>query len=286
MGSMPTPLLIAQLTDTHVIGADTTEELFVDNNARLDAAVRRLDTEQPEMSAVLGTGDLTNGGAPDEYATLVELLAPLRVPFLPLPGNHDDRDLLRAAFPDTAWTDADHASWVTTISRPDGTGVRVIGLDSTIPGAPGAGFDDDRARWLESAVTADVGDDTPTILAMHHPPFVTGIDWMDRSGFGGRERLVALLTEHPVDRIVCGHFHRPISSSVAGIAVQVGVSTVQHVDLDLATHSTPSLIRDPVGYQILRVDGRDIVSHTRYIDTGEERIIPTWAGEFTTPPVA
>lgn len=90
-----------------------------------------------------------------------------------------------------------------------------------------------------------------------------------------------MLTEHPVDRIVCGHLHRPVSSSVSGIAVQVGVSTVQHVDLDLLPVSTPSVIRDPIGYQILRVDGRCIVSHTRFIETGEQRIIPSWSEEFS-----
>lgn len=275
---MSEPLLIAQLTDTHVVAVDTTEELFVDNNGRLEAAVRSINTEQPSMSAVLGTGDLTNWGHPAEYSALVELLAPLDAPFLPLPGNHDDRDRLRAAFPGTPWVDADHASWATTLGASNR--LRVIGLDSTIPDAPGAEFDDAREAWLRS-VLGERPDDTPTVLAMHHPPFLTGIEWMDRSGFHGLERLLAVLTEHPVDRIVCGHFHRPISSTVAGIVAQVGVSTVQHVDLDLDPMATPSVIRDPVGYQILRVDGRHIVSHTRFIETGEQRIIPSWVDEFT-----
>ena len=279
---MPQPLLIAQLTDTHVVGVGNTHELFVDNNGRLEEAVRSLNAEVPAMSAVLGTGDLTNWGAPDEYAALADLLAPLRAPFLPLPGNHDDRDRLRAAYPEMPWVDADHASWMMTLGEPDGSRVRVIGLDSTIPGAPGAEFDDAREQWLRTALVNELVDGTPTILALHHPPFLTGIDWMDRSGFHGRERLVAVLAEHPVDRIVCGHFHRPISSSVAGVVAQVGVSTVQHVDLDLAPMATPSVIRDPVGYQILRIHGRDIVGHTRFIDTGQQRIIPAWADESTT----
>jgi len=66
--------------------------------------------------------------------------------------------------------------------------------------------------------------------------------------------------------------------------VQVGLATVQHVDLDLAPGHGPSLIIDPVGYQIHRIADRRVVTHTRYIDTAEpsstERIIPTWADEF------
>ena len=82
------------------------------------------------MAVVLGTGDLTNWARPGEYERLAELLAPLTVPFLALPGNHDDRDLLRATFPTTPWIDAAHASWVTTVGAGDER-VRIVGLDST-----------------------------------------------------------------------------------------------------------------------------------------------------------
>jgi hypothetical protein len=40
------------------------------------------------------------------------------------------------------------------------------------------------------------------------------------------------------------------------------------------------LILDPVGYQILRVEGSAVVVHTRYIETGEVPFTPPWAAEF------
>ncbi|MET0909999.1 MAG: phosphodiesterase [Ilumatobacteraceae bacterium] len=273
--------LIGQLTDTHVVdpGPDgvVPDEVFVDNNARLRSAVATLNRESPALDAVLGTGDLTNWGRPGEYDRLAELLAPLTSPFLPIPGNHDDRDRLRATFPDVPWIDAAHASWVTEVG-----GVRIVGLDSTIPGEAGAEVDEPRQRWLTDVLAVPY--DRVTILALHHPPFATGVGWMDASGFVGLDRLEAVLGEHPVDKVVCGHFHRPVSSTMAGIPVQVGLSTVQHVDLDLVPGAGPSLIVDPVGYQIHRIAGRRVVTHTRYIDTPERsstaRIIPTWADEF------
>ena len=109
-------VLVGQLTDTHVAasGPDGAplDELYVDNNARLVSAVASINAEAPALDVLLGTGDLTNWARPAEYDILAELLAPLVVPFLPLPGNHDDRDLLRATFPDAPWIDAAHASWV------------------------------------------------------------------------------------------------------------------------------------------------------------------------------
>ena len=274
-------VLIAQLTDTHVVDADAEghvpDEVYVDNNGRLASAVASLNAEAPAMAVVLGTGDLTNWGRPGEYERLAALLAPLAAPFLALPGNHDDRDLLRATFPATPWIDAEHASWVTEVGAGDER-VRIVGLDSIIPGTPGAAFDDEREEWLRSVLAEE--HHGVTMLALHHPPFATGVGWMDDSGFVGLPRLEAVLAEHPVDKVVCGHFHRPVSSAIAGIPVQVGMSTVQHVDLDLAPGAGVSLIIDPVGYQIHRITAAGVVTHTRYIETGHRRIIPSWADDF------
>ena len=103
---------------------------------------------------------------------------------------------------------------------------------------------------------------------------------MDRSGFVGLDRLAGVLSDHPVERVVCGHLHRPITSSVAGIPVQVGLSTVEHVALDLAPGADVTLVQEPVGYQLHRVTGRDVVTHTRYIDNGAQPYRPAWAAEM------
>ncbi len=83
---------------------------------------------------------------------------------------------------------------------------------------------------------------------------------------------------------MCGHMHRSITSVVAGVPAEVGISTVQHVAPDLAPGSGPSLVRDPVGYQIHRVAdasgaGR-VVSHARYIEIGGAPFVPEWAADF------
>ena len=96
-----------------------------------------------------------------------------------------------------------HASWVTEVG-----GVRIVGLDSTVPGEPGAEVDEERERWLRDVLAVEF--DGVTILAMHHPPFATGVGWMDASGFVGLDRLEAVLVANPVDKVVCGHFHRPV----------------------------------------------------------------------------
>ena len=66
---------------------------------------------------------------------------------------------------------------------------------------------------------------------------------------------------------------------VAGVVAQVGISTVQHVALDLEAGAPMSLVRDPVGYQIHRVVGREIVTHVRYFETGAEPFSPPWSDD-------
>ena len=264
-------MLIAQLTDTHVVGPNTDEELYVDNNGRVVEAIDSINRESPAVSVVLATGDLTQWGAPEEFVELSRFTAKLRPPILPLVGNHDNRDGIRGCFPSVPWVDAEHASWVAEIEH-----VRVIGLDSTRPGESGAEFDHDREMWLRSIL--DQRHDGPTVLTMHHPPFVTGIGWMDRAGFIGLERFVAVLSETKVvDRIQCGHLHRPMSSVVGGVLAEVGLATTVHVALDVGPDGPVQVIRDPVGYRLLRITGRSIVGHTRYIGIGEEPFSPHWS---------
>ncbi len=263
-------MLLAQLTDTHILDPESTEERWVDNNGRLTMAVDSINAEAPRPDLVVATGDLTNWGEPGQLAELVRQLARLEIEVLVLPGNHDDRASMKAAF-DQPWAEADHLSWVV-----DRAGVRVVGLDTQRPGADGGLFDPEREAWLADALAG--ADGRATMIAMHHPPFDTGITWMDHDMLPGADRFEVLVAAHPnVTRILCGHIHRPVQSLVGGALATVGLSTVHHVALNLADVSPIELIRDPAGYQLHRFRHGRWVSHTRYIDTAEPAFAPSWA---------
>src|SRR3546814_1001508 len=55
--------------------------------------------------------------------------------------------------------------------------MRVLCLDTFKPGRHGGAFCARRAAWLSAQLGAHR--DTPTLIFMHHPPIVSGIDWMD-----------------------------------------------------------------------------------------------------------
>ncbi|NNE96364.1 MAG: hypothetical protein HKN24_10080 [Acidimicrobiales bacterium] len=253
-------------------------QAYWDENARrLRTALRSLNSESEPPAVVIGTGDLVECGKQPAYDRLVEIMGELVLPFWPLPGNHDSPELLRSAFPHMPWAD-NHASWAQVVP---GTDVTVIGLDSTAPGQPGGHVDLERLDWLADNIEAAEG---ATIVAMHHPPFLTGIDWMDAAGFKGMEQLQEVLLAHPPTRVIAGHYHRSIVTRVGSCPASVGISTTLHVNLDLSNAAVPAVINDPIGYElhcvvqnsvvqnsvVQNTVGRNsapqVITHTRYID--------------------
>ena len=95
-------MLIAHISDFHVF-ADAPETALVRTDAA-DAArkvVADIAAHQPVFDAVIFTGDLVDGGSTADYALMKDILAPLHMPIFVVPGNHDKRDSMRAAFQDT-----------------------------------------------------------------------------------------------------------------------------------------------------------------------------------------
>ncbi len=182
-------MLLAQLTDTHVVDPEGDNDLLVDNNHRLELAVERLNAETVQPLAVLATGDLTDNGSPTEMELLTGLLAPLEAPLLPLPGNHDRRETFREAF-DMPWaTEDSHLSWATDVGD-----LHIIGLDTLMPGTHGGMFDPERQRWLTEAL--DASGTKPTVIAMHHPPFLSGIHWMDSMRLEGMKTFTEIVARN------------------------------------------------------------------------------------------
>ena len=125
----------------------------------------------------------------------------LPMPYFAIPGNHDDRDVMRAAL-DPATFGGSHDATVRFAI--DAFDVRLVGIDGNRRRSPGAALDDATFAWL----AATLSDARPTILAVHQPPFRTGLHYLDAFGFRGARRLRDLIARHPhVGRVVCGHIH-------------------------------------------------------------------------------
>lgn len=256
-------MLIAQITDLHIgFDRDDPDEL---NLQRLRTVLRRLVEGPSRPDLLLLTGDLTESGDAESYARLVEALEVCPFPVWAMAGNHDERAPLLAAFPRTP---AEGGFIHYAIDLPD---LRVIVLDTLDPGRHGGAFCERRAAWLRAQLAA--APETPTLIAMHHPPFESGIAWLDSAATEPWiARFAGAIEGFPqVRAIVSGHLHRPIHTAWNGVSLTVCPSTAPAVALDLspvdpARPDGRALITDePPGYALHRWDGRFLATHVESV---------------------
>lgn len=239
-------MLIAQISDLHLRSGGRLLHGQIDTQAALDACVRHLLGLRPAPDLLLATGDLADDGRPEDYRALRRALDRLPMPVFVIPGNHDDREALRAAFADGGYLPAAGEFLHYTI---EDWPLRLIGLDTVIDGEVGGGLCGERLAWLAQRLAEQPR--RPTLIFMHHPPVPTGIGFMDTPPFEGAAALKALLDGHPqVRQLVCGHVHRTIHIPWGGdagrpLAVAVAPSTVYQMALAIAPGDRFFLVDQP-----------------------------------------
>ncbi|MFO1154183.1 MAG: phosphodiesterase [Rhodospirillales bacterium] len=234
-------MLIAQISDTHLRASGRLLHGQIDTARALDACIAHLRRLDPAPDLVLATGDLADGGLPEEYARLRAAFDQLPMPVYVIPGNHDDREALRSSFADHGYLPAHGEFLHYTI---EDFPLRLIGLDTVIPGEVGGALCPARLAWLGERL--DEQPKRPTLIFMHHPPFPTGIGFMDWPPLYGASELQELVRRHPqVRQVVCGHIHRAIHVSWAGTTAAVAPSVVYQMNLALRPDDGFLLIDQP-----------------------------------------
>lgn len=259
-------MLLAQITDLHVALPGTLLDSRYRTAEHLQRAVTHLLALDPAPDAVVVTGDLVDAGSPAEYARLLELLAPLTLPVYVIPGNHDEREAMREAFGPRGYLPADGFLCYAVDLGP----LRLVALDTNVPGSPGGELCPDRLAWLDACLAG--APDRPTIVVLHHPPFSTGIEQMDGMGLVGAGGLAEVIGRHDqVERILCGHVHRMMTRRFAGTVAVASPGTAHQVALDLRRPGGLAIVREPPAC-LLHVWGAEtgLVSHLSYIDQRAE----------------
>jgi 3',5'-cyclic AMP phosphodiesterase CpdA len=264
-------MLIAHLTDCHVVEPGALVADRVDTAAALRRAVAVIRTMEPRPEVVLATGDLVNDGRPGQYDHLMALLEPLDQPVLPIPGNHDVRSEVRARFPVVPDGPDDAPVDYVVDDHP----VRLIGLDTSIVGSHAGRLSDRQLAWLDERLGE--APERPTLLFQHHPPFRSGIAHMDAMGLDGIERLASVLVRYRnVEAVVCGHLHRAIQARFAGTIASCWPSTGAQLALQL-TDGPIRYTSEPAAVALHRWDpAGGFTSHLVPVVDREEWT-PAWA---------
>ena len=260
-------MILIQLTDLHCVPYGRQAMGRCETNTLAERALRAVARFRPRADAVLITGDLSDNGLPASYALLAAMFRrTLDVPLYVIPGNHDRRDHFRTGLAHLPGVAADPEFVQYTV---EDLPVRLVMLDTVIHGKPEGELCARRMAWLDARLAEQP--DRPTLIAMHHPPFACGLN--DAIALRDSAAFAALIARHQqVQRIVCGHHHRPVITQVAQATASICPGVAHQVELDLGNTSMIGLWNlEPAAFQVHTwLDqpglGPRIVSHTGYVD--------------------
>lgn len=237
------------LSDLHVAAPGTRVSGVLDTTALLSTAVdtilARRDAIGP-VEAALVTGDISDDGTAESYATARAELSRLDLPLLVIPGNHDRREPLRAAFAAASGLPPEGPlDWVADVGD-----ARIVGLDTLVEGQGGGRLGPGTLAHLSSAL--DGAGDRAVVVALHHPPLATGIRFMDAIGLENPGDLERIVQRHDGRlRIVAGHVHGVHHGMLGPHPVSTAPSTCSAFALDRRDAAPVGFMAGPRGFAVL-----------------------------------
>jgi len=230
-GQFPAPEhFILHVSDTHFVDGGDLLHGSVDSDANLRALFDGFAKSNTRPEAIVFTGDLADQGDPDAYRRLREIVEPaaeaLGARIIWVMGNHDERVAFRRGLLDEEGDQSEPVDRVFDIN-----GLRIIALDSTVPGLHHGELSEEQLAWLahELEVPAPHG----TLLALHHPPVPSPLGIIALVELRDQERLAEVIRGTDVRGILGGHLHYSTHSTFAGVPVSVASATCYTQDLNV-----------------------------------------------------
>ena len=268
-------MLIAQISDMHVVETGKLCNGLIPSNDMLIEAIERINFHSPTIDLIIASGDLTNNGTIEEYIALSKILDSANSPVLLIPGNHDNRENLRKVFSYHNYI-PNHGNISYLIENYP---IKFIGIDTSIQGMPGGEVSNEQIKWLDKTLKKLVN--FPVIIFMHHPPFKTGIWWMDAIGLKGVKKFENVISKYSnIKAVLAGHLHRQIQSLFAGTIGYIAPSTAHQIALDLDGKDFLGCTLDPPAFTIhYWQKNNSLVSHICYVKKMKTFLYPQYRNE-------
>jgi len=225
---------LLHISDTHLLAGGGSLYDRVPSEQHLRRLFAEFEASGARPDAIVFTGDLADRGEPDAYRRLRGIVEPvaddLGARVVWVMGNHDERRSFRTELLDEPASDAPVDAVI------DLDGLRIVTLDSTVPGHHHGEVGDDQLAWLRDVLATPAPHGT--ILAMHHPPIPSVLDLAASVELRDQSALAASLVGTDVRAIIAGHLHYSTTASVAGIPVSVASATCYTQDLNVPVGGT------------------------------------------------
>lgn len=252
----PASHVLIHVSDPHFLAGDARLGGRYDVEASFARTLEAIRTVHPNPSAIVVTGDLADLGEHDAYARLRAAVEPvaeeLDTTVVWVAGNHDERPALRAGLLDLAPTQEP----VTGVWDLDG--LRLIALDTSVPGWHHGDLDPEQLAWLADELRRPAPHGT--VLAMHHPPLPSHLPLFDILELRHQDELADIVRGSDVRAILAGHLHYSAHGTFAGVPVSVSSATCYTMD---------------VARPAVEVNGRDAAQAFQLVHVREETITHT-----------
>ncbi|WP_454050274.1 phosphodiesterase [Cellulomonas sp. Marseille-Q8402] len=219
---------ILHISDTHLVGDGEKLHEVIDSDANLALMLEGLARSGARPEAIVFTGDLADTGRPDAYARLRAMVEPaaaaVGAEVIWVMGNHDERAAFRSGL-------LDEAGDASVDRVHDVDGLRVVVLDSTVPGHHHGEIDEVQLEWLRDVLATPAPHGT--LLALHHPPVPSPLGLLALVELKDQARLAEVVQGTDVRGILGGHLHYSTASTFAGVPVSVASATCYTQDLQV-----------------------------------------------------
>jgi 3',5'-cyclic-AMP phosphodiesterase len=270
---------IAHLSDTHLTGSGFDED-GVDAASALDRMLHDLRLV-PDVDLVVVSGDIADDGSVAGCAGVLERVgrfaAERGVPQVYCTGNHDARGPFGEVFGsghlgadgrdqgEPIRDAGDERAAVSVVG-----GLRVITLDSLVPGEVLGRISEAQLAWLRSVLAEPAPDGS--IVVLHHPP--VALDWfpqMAAINLQNAADLARAIQGRDVRAVLCGHYHLQLSATLAGVPVWVTPGIVTRLDLTAGPAQVRAVTGAGAGLVELTPDGHSFHAlHARDPRAGTE----------------
>lgn len=234
LGQYPAPTVtLAHFSDPHLVAGDAPLHGAIDTRGNLELALEQLERSGRKPAAIVFTGDLTDLGEPSAYDTLRQTVEPaaarMGAKVIWVMGNHDVREQYQSRLFD------ERGSAAPQDRTYDIDGLRIVVLDTSVPGYHHGDISDEQFEWLERTLAEPAP--RGTLLAMHHPPVPSAVEVMAILELRQQDRLAATLAGTDLRGILAGHLHYSTHSTFAGVPVSVSSATCYTLDLSGPLHT-------------------------------------------------
>lgn len=198
---------IIQISDCHISSDPQQQWCGRYPQQTLNQLVNYINDNEPNIEAVIATGDLSHDGSKESYTILSKYFTTMNKPVYSLAGNHDAPEIMELALNKQETSTSSHfvyGNWL------------IIMLNTHEPKAEHGNLSKQQLSLIEALLQQHK--EKHVLIAMHHPPIHINCAWIDEINLLNSKEFINSIAKYKnIKAIVFGHVHQDTGKALNGI---------------------------------------------------------------------